>query len=178
MKHFFIQMVCIIIMLIITSTLFSCNAKRNGFSFANDSIITKEISANNDISDSILNIMMNANRVQANLYVSSMDTIREIASKNNLNREDMGALKLSLLLSEIHETDAIVYGRFLPKVSFLFSKGKEACTIEVDFGLNQLKVILINSKLTFTIYNDILLKETVLLFPNDDFLPFLLKQQK
>ena len=78
--------------------------------------------------------------------------------------------------SEISRLDsAYYYGHFSPQVKYVFSKKGKSCAVEIDFGLNVIRLYdaekqQINEYLLF----DKLLLKQMNLFIDDQFLKFLL----
>ena len=168
------RLVCLFLIMATTSTLQACNHKKGKVHFTTNFITEKDSTSHNAIPDSVMNIVFESNVVGVSLFKSSMDSILEVEKNIVLDREQMGALKFAFMLSEIKSASAVPFSPFRPKVSYQFAKGKESCSVQIDFGLGQMKMICRDNEKMYFLSDKILLTEAVMLFSEDDFLKFLL----
>lgn len=129
------------------------------------------------ISDSIADILIGASKISIYHYSDSIvDSVRVIDQWVKCNSEQQGIVKMALMNSEISRLDsAYYYGHFSPQVKYVFSKKGKSCAVEIDFGLNVIRLYdaekqQINEYLLF----DKLLLKQMNLFIDDQFLKFLL----
>ncbi len=171
------RVVCLFLILTTTSSLQACNLRKNRVHFTTDFMV-KDTVSHNSIPDSVMNIVFNSSVVGVSLYKSSMDTIPIVEKNIVLDREQMGALKFAFMLSKIKSSVAIPFTSFKPKVSYQFAKGKESCSMQIDFGSGQMKVLCKDNESMYSLYDQILLTEAVMLFKDDDFLKFILNNSE
>ena len=101
--------------------------------------------------------------------------LHEMEEEIKLNQEHRGTLKSAVLLSEIHPFNGTVFGLFLPKVCYIFKNKKDSCKLLIDFSLKQVHVEVEDSMQIYTLHDNVLLKESILLFPEDRYMPDLLR---
>lgn len=168
------HVVCLFLIIATTSSLQACNQRKSKVHFSTDFLEEKDSIPHNAIPDSVMDIVFNSSVVGVSLYESSMDTPLVVAQNIVLDREQMGALKFAFMLSEIKSSVAIPFSPFKPKVSYQFAAGKKSCSIQIDFGTGQLKVLCKNNESMYSLSDQILLTEAVMLFKDDEFLKFIL----
>lgn len=154
----------------------NCTAK-NKFSKAErfaqiDSIMKSSIG------DSISSVIYQSKQVTAERINVKNDTLTVIKLKK-LDTDEQSILRFLMASSEKYVGDAVVFGHFSPNVRLTFETKKKKCIILMDFGLKQAIIKESSGKdiAKFGLTDNGFLKFVNVLFPDDQFLGFLLKQQ-
>lgn len=130
------------------------------------------------IGDSISTIIYQAKQVTAERINIKNDTL-SVIKKRKLDAEELSILRFLMASSEKYVGNAVVFGNFSPNVRFSFETKKAKCVVLMDFGLKQaiIKDETDREVAKFGLTDDGFLKFVNVLYPNDKFLNFLLKQQ-
>ena len=169
-----IKLVGLAIIVTAATSLQACNQKKCKVSFTTKFIEEKDSIPRNAIPDSVMLLLFEADAVNVTLLKDTTDSVFIPEKTIRLNKEQIGALKFAFMLSEIKSATALPFNRFTPQVSYLFKRKNESFSVQVDFGLGQLKVIKNNQISSYFLSDKILLTEAVMLFPDDEFLKYVL----
>ena len=93
-----------------------------------------------------------------------------------MSKKEAGMATFLLLASDSITHLSPVFGQYSPNVKFTFFSKKSSVVVEIDFGLQQVCFIGKDAK-KFDLRENYLLKFCNMLFPNDEYLSFLLKER-
>ena len=91
------------------------------------------------LGDSIYDIIINAKSVAVRLTLNTDSVVVDTVPKK-LGNEQVTIVKYLVSDPKNYAGNSIVYGQFLPNISFTFSMKKKDCTLKFDFGLKKLGV--------------------------------------
>lgn len=131
-----------------------------------------------EIGDSLCSLMLNAKRIEAERIKMIDDSVAVLASQK-MNTTNIAITKFLFASYENYSDAGKVFGKFSPSIRIKFSKRKQSCYAYLDFSL-QLLVIknAHNEELKRCVLTSRdFLKLANLLFPNDDFLTFILNNK-
>ena len=131
-----------------------------------------------EIGDSLTSLILDAKNIVAERIKQIGDSVDVIASKR-LGSADATVTKFLLASYENYNDACIVFGKISPNLRLKFSKRKSICYVYFDFGMRLLVVKNAeNEELKRCVLtNNVFLKFANLLFPNDEFLTFLLNNK-
>lgn len=131
----------------------------------------------NSIGDSISALIYRSKHVTAERINIKNDTLT-VLKKRKLSAEECGVLRFLMASSEKYVGNAVVFGHFSPNVRFTFETRKAKCQLLMDFGLRQAIVRDAEDKdiAKISLKEEDFLKFANTLFPDDEYLTFLLKQ--
>lgn len=132
-----------------------------------------------EVGDSISALIFKSKKVVAERVVFKNDTLT-VKSTKRLKAEEASIVKFLFATNESFRDSAVVFGKFAPSIRLTFKVSKKVyCTAYVDFGLKQ--ICLRDNKgeviKMFGIKDDSFIKFANVIFPNDEFLMFMLNQK-
>lgn len=168
---------CVSVLLSFLLSLTSCSAKtdiRKTIHFTPvDSIMKSELG------DSISEIILGAKRIKMERTLSRNDSLLIIGSKK-LKCSERSIAKFLFAIDENFNDSTVVFTQFSPSIKISFKKSKkQICTAYIDYGIKQVIIKDENEKVlkSFAIKDDRYIKFANLIFPDDSFLTFMLKQK-
>ena len=129
------------------------------------------------LGDSIASVIKNAEKVTARL-IAYGDTAAANAKTVELSPKRASDLKKILVTDrENSESDKLLFGRFLPNISFYFQNGEKVCTVFCDFGLRKWQVKNAGGEIlhSFDLKSKEILQLAGKLFPEDEYISEMLK---
>lgn len=128
------------------------------------------------LGDSICNIIVSSKKVKVERLNANQSQPSKMTSKW-LSKEEIGMATFLFMANDSITKQSPVFGRYSPNVKFTFFSNKSFVVVEVDFGLQQVCFIGRETK-KFDVRENYILKFCNMLFPNDEYLSFLLKERK
>lgn len=131
-----------------------------------------------EIGDSLCSIMLNAKKIEADRINMIDDSVAVLASKK-MNITNIAITKFLFASYENYADAGKAFGKFSPSIRIKFSKKKQSCYAYFDFSLQLLVIKNANDKelKRCILTSRDFLKLANLLFPNDEFLTFLLNNK-
>lgn len=132
-----------------------------------------------EVGDSISMIILKSKKIVAERVVLKNDTL-SVQSKKKLKGEEASIVKFLFAVNESFTDSAVVFGKFSPSIRLTFAVSKKVyCTAYVDFGLKQISLKDKKGDIIkmFGLKDDSFIKFANVLFPNDEFLMFMLNQK-
>ena len=127
------------------------------------------------LGDSICSIIVSPKKVKVERLVTNHSQ-PPIMSAKWLSKEEIGIATFLLMANDSITKQSPVFGKYSPNVKFSFFSKKSLVIVEVDFGLQQVCFIGRETK-KFDVRENNILKFCNMLFPNDEYLSFLLKER-
>ena len=154
-----------------------CNAKDVKCKRSMYAVIDSTMRA--EIGDSISAIVCNSKKVVVERIKEKNGSV-ELLSSQKLSGQECSLLTFLIVSNDGYGHLSRVFGLFRPNVRFVFYKKKSNVQVEIDFGLKQICFKKANGDIIkmFDLKGDELLKFCNVLFPDDDYLSFLLKKQQ
>ena len=132
-----------------------------------------------EFSDSIADIILNASKIEVSIVKKdSLGKFTDVV-KTICNKDKASAIKFAMVASEIQHSDIVMFSPFTPYVKITFYRQKMTCTVAIDLGTRRLQIEKNkdgNIK-TLMMNDNLLIKAASLIYPNDDFINFILKQK-
>lgn len=147
----------------------SCHAqagKGNYLMFAPvDSVLRTELC------DSVSSVVLNPKTVLVQRLKVDKGEI-SVTESRKLSKSEMGIACFQMATIEENDTTAIVFGRFIPNVRYVFKSGKTIILADADFGLGKIYFKTEKGDIIkrFDICDKNLLKFSNILFKEDEFL--------
>lgn len=122
------------------------------------------------VGDSIYTIVTEAKKIKAEAVRFSNDSTSNVG-EININSKDFSLVRFIITEPKNYVGNSIVYGKFRPCFTIVFSKKKESCIINYDFGLKKWNICdgkgrIIN---TFDLNSDDMLRFANFLFPGNKY---------
>jgi hypothetical protein len=127
------------------------------------------------LGDSICNIIVSSEKVKVERLTANQSLSEKVPTKW-LSKKETGVATFLLMANDSITHPSPVFGKYSPNVKFTFFSKKRFVVVEVDFGLQQVCYIGEETK-KFDLRDSYLLKFCNMLFPNDEYLSFLLKER-
>lgn len=160
--------------IMLSLTCVSCNARTP----KKQALIMKELISpvlKDSLSDSICNILLSSEKVKVERLIANPSQSKKMPTKW-LSKKETGMATFLLIASDSITHPSQVFGRYSPNVRFTFYYKKSSVVAEIDFGLQQVCFIG-KDETKFDVKENYLLKLCNMLFPNDEYLSFLLKER-
>lgn len=154
-----------------------CNAKGVKGTKSMYAVIDSTMRA--EIGDSISAIICNSKKVVVERIKENNGNV-ELLSSKKLSGQDCRLLTFLIVSNDGYGHLSKVFGLFRPNVRFIFYMKKCNVQVEIDFGLKQICFKKANGDIIkmLDLKGNELLKFCNVLFPDDDYLSFLLKKQQ
>ncbi len=133
------------------------------------------------IGDSIYHIIAEAKKIKAEAITLSNDSLKRATFVMTDVKSKYKPLVLFLLSSPLnYQSDNIVYGKFMPCFTLTFTKKKESCIINFDFGLQKWEICDSKGRMIkkFDYPSIDMLRFANILFPNNNFFKTLINAYK
>lgn len=127
------------------------------------------------LGDSICSIIVSSKKVKVERLVTNHSQSPKMSTKW-LSKEEIGIATFLLMINDSVSNQSPVFGKYSPNVKFTFFSKKSSVVVEIDFGLRQVCIIGKETK-KFDVRENYILKFCNMLFPNDEYLSFLLKER-
>ena len=149
-----------------------CNARKSKKQSFMKEIISPILK--DSLGDSLCSIIIDAERIKVKRLSTKTDSLEKNSTKW-LSKREMGIASFLIIANSNYSHPSLVYGKYSPNVSFTFYSKKGHIDVEIDFGLK--RMCFHGEKAVFLDINeDYLLKLCNMLFPNDKYLSFILKE--
>lgn len=129
-----------------------------------------------ELKDSISSVVLNPKTVLVQRLKVDKGEIT-VKESRKLSKSEIGVICFQMATFEESDTAAIVFGRFVPNVRYVFKAGKTQVVADVDFGLKKIYFKTAKGDVIkrFDISDKNLLKFSNILFKEDEFLIHILK---
>ena len=127
------------------------------------------------LGDSICSIIVSSRKVKVERLITNQSQSEKTPTKW-LSKEEIGLATFLLMANDSIANPSPVFGKYSPNVKFTFFSKNSFVEVEIDFGLQQVSYIAKDAK-KFDLRENYLLKFCNMLFPNDEYLSFLLKER-
>lgn len=151
-----------------------CSAK----TVKNQDFIMKEMInpvLKDSLGDSICNIITSSKKVKVERLITNQSQPSKMPTKW-LSKEEIGIATFLLMANDSIKKQSPVFGKYSPNVKFTFFSKKRLVVVEIDFGLQQVCFVGKETK-KFDLRENYVLKFCNMLFINDEYLSFLLKER-
>ena len=132
-----------------------------------------------EITDSIAYIIQNAKKIEVSILKKEGEGAYAKSETVRCNKENIGAFKFAMVASSYAKNDAISYSPFIPYVQIDFYAKKSSCSALIDLGSMQMHIVDSHKGecCSLRLYDNLLIKASVMAFPNDEFINFILRQK-
>lgn len=127
------------------------------------------------LGDSICSIILSSKKVKVERLIAKQSNSSKTPSKW-LSKEEIGIATFLLMANDSIKNQSPVFGKYSPNVKFTFFSKKRFVVVEIDFGLQQVCFIGKETQ-KFDLRENYVLKFCNMLFINDEYLAFLLKER-
>lgn len=171
MKKLKLTVAALLLALVSMACAVNCDPDNEKSAAVNDSIVQAALG------DSIYGIIKNAKSITAET-ISYADTSKENISSVKLSADEQIIIKFLLCNPKNVASNDIVYGRFLPNISFKFKHKKRECVLLFDLGLEKWQVKNANDSVlnTFDLKSPEFTRLANRLFPDEKFFIYLLNK--
>lgn len=130
------------------------------------------------IGDSIYSIITEAKKVKAEAVKIGNDSISNVG-EINVNSKDFSLIRFIISDPKNYKSNVTVYGKFRPCFTLTFTKKKEACIVNFDFGLRKWNVCDNKGRLlkSFDLNSDDMLRLANTLFPKNKYFESLINAE-
>ncbi len=116
-----------------------CSAYPNNASSSNQSSAKTDSVMRKAVGDSIYSIITEAKKIKAEAIKLGNDSVSNVG-EISVNGKDFSLIRFIVTEPKNYISNSIVYGKFRPCFTLTFTKKKESCMLNFDFGLRKWNV--------------------------------------
>ncbi len=116
-----------------------CSAYPNNATNSNQSSTKTDSVMRKAVGDSIYSIITEAKKIKAEAIKLGNDSVSNVG-EINVNSKDFSLIRFIVTEPKNYISNTIVYGKFRPCFTLTFTKKKECCILNFDFGLRKWNV--------------------------------------
>lgn len=162
--------VILVLLLAVIATTASCTAKVPGNKRTSQEVVATDTIMHKAVGDSIYRIITDAKKVEIASLTLESDGMIQTNSKNVASKE-LELMKFIATNPKNYQTDASVYGVFVPQFQATYMQKKASVTLKYDFGLRKWGVFDAEDKqiALFDLESDNMLRFACKMFPDNRF---------